>query len=312
MNKILYSLVLIFFATLLLSLVAHAQVDDEQKYSLYNFAYSNSQDGWSQYSLQVRKGPEDELTVILNGTRVPDERILREGDRIDIQDEEGKTIFSFDMTTSGLSFPSGLTLDGSQWLGQQKPRSMVGVRTQGLGADLAAQLRLDPETAILVAEVIEGMPAEHAGLHKYDVITHVDGVASVSQKSFRDAVAAKKEGDTVELRVIRGGDSRTISIAVKEVKSAYSLDSIKGLQSLYKKWPSTANRYFDMGQFLKLQKLRNQQGWYRRDLFLPELQGLPRSRGLEDEAALERRMKSLEDQLQRLETLLEELKDRRL
>jgi len=61
-----------------------------------------------------------------------------------------------------------------------------------------------------VSTVKTGSAADDAGLKKGDVITAVDGRAVTDQSQLRAIIAGEKPGDTLTLRVRRGGATKTI------------------------------------------------------------------------------------------------------
>jgi putative serine protease PepD len=79
-------------------------------------------------------------------------------------------------------------------------RAYLGVRL----AENAGEVRL--------AEVIDGEPADDAGLRAADVVLEVDGKAVSSAADVQGAVASHQPGDEIELRIRRGGDERTVTV----------------------------------------------------------------------------------------------------
>ena len=79
-------------------------------------------------------------------------------------------------------------------------RAYLGVRL----AENAGEVRL--------AEVIDGEPADDAGLRAADVVLEVDGKAVSSAADVQGAVASHKPGDEIELTIRRGGDERTVTV----------------------------------------------------------------------------------------------------
>jgi S1-C subfamily serine protease len=64
----------------------------------------------------------------------------------------------------------------------------------------------------IVVQVAEDSPAAEAGLQKGDVITAIDGEPVDSPDAVREAVAAKKPGDTLALTVQRPGEAEEMEI----------------------------------------------------------------------------------------------------
>ena len=72
----------------------------------------------------------------------------------------------------------------------------------------------DPETGAgaLVAEVVDGAPADDAGLQTEDLILRVDGEAIGESADVAEAVTAKRPGDEIEILVRRDGEQETITV----------------------------------------------------------------------------------------------------
>jgi putative serine protease PepD len=65
-------------------------------------------------------------------------------------------------------------------------------------------------------EVVDGSPADDAGLEDGDVVTAVDGDSVDTVADLRAAVSAKQPGDRVTLEIRRDGDTQTIDIRLGE------------------------------------------------------------------------------------------------
>lgn len=109
--------------------------------------------------------------------------------------------------------------------------SYIGVSSQSLYPQLARKLGLDTKFGGLIAEVVDGSPADKAGLRggegsirfqlgRYstggDVILAVDGKAVVLPDDLARHVSDKRPGDVVELEVLRDGERRTVELTLGE------------------------------------------------------------------------------------------------
>ncbi|MBH0237628.1 DegQ family serine endoprotease [Methylobrevis albus] len=93
-------------------------------------------------------------------------------------------------------------------------RGWLGVAIQPLTDELAESLGLPGTEGALVANVTADSPAAKAGIEPGDVVTAVSGQPV---KAFRDLarlVAAVPPGSDATLDVVRGGESRSIEVAV--------------------------------------------------------------------------------------------------
>ncbi len=108
------------------------------------------------------------------------------------------------------------------------PYGFLGVTAQPLFPQLARFLDVPVSSGALIAEVERGSPADEADLRGGtgkrefqgtpdfptggDVIISVDGKKLTRTEDLADVIAGKKEGDEVELEVLRGGDRRDVKV----------------------------------------------------------------------------------------------------
>ena len=65
-----------------------------------------------------------------------------------------------------------------------------------------------------ISEVTPGSPADTAGLQSGDVITKVDGVILADPTALIVSIRANAPGDTIELTVLRNGETRTVPLTL--------------------------------------------------------------------------------------------------
>ncbi len=70
------------------------------------------------------------------------------------------------------------------------------------------------DLGIVVMDVVDGSPAQEAGLQSDDIITAIDGVATPNHESLTEMLSDKNPGETVTLAYLRNGvaDSKTITL----------------------------------------------------------------------------------------------------
>jgi S1-C subfamily serine protease len=112
--------------------------------------------------------------------------------------------------------------------GKSFGRPRFGASTVFITGDLAAELKLPTAGGLLIQEVGRGSAADQAGLKGYrdvvlvgnerlgiggDFITEVDGKAVTESDALARAIARKRPGDTITVKVFRAG--KMLDIAVK-------------------------------------------------------------------------------------------------
>ena len=93
-------------------------------------------------------------------------------------------------------------------------RGWLGVSLQPINYDLAEKLKLEEPRGALIAEAIEGMPAEKAGIRRRDVIVEFDKIAIRDSNHLMHVVAAAGVGKTVEVKVIRNGKEKVLKVTL--------------------------------------------------------------------------------------------------
>ena len=92
--------------------------------------------------------------------------------------------------------------------------SFIGIRGDSVSEEMSAQYGIS--RGIWIASVIEGSPAEKAGLKVRDIITAIDGEAVASITEIQAYLGQKKVGDTVKLSVDRSSDMIEIDVVLGE------------------------------------------------------------------------------------------------
>ena len=102
-------------------------------------------------------------------------------------------------------------------------RPYVGVRYIQVTTALVKNEKLAASYGVLVKSdgasspaVVKGSPAEKAGIKEGDIITHFDGKKIDETKSFAIMVREHKVGDTITLKLLRGGVEKTIQVVLEE------------------------------------------------------------------------------------------------
>ncbi|MDT8419329.1 MAG: DegQ family serine endoprotease [Desulfuromonadales bacterium] len=93
-------------------------------------------------------------------------------------------------------------------------RGRLGVYIQDMTRDLADSFGLKKASGILVTQVVEGSPAEEAGLEQGDVILKIEDDDVDDVASFRNRVALTAPGTTVNLVILRDGDRKNVKVQI--------------------------------------------------------------------------------------------------
>lgn len=96
----------------------------------------------------------------------------------------------------------------------------LGVTIEDLDAEAAGELGLDEPRGARVADVSEGSPASEAGFRDGDVILRFDGHRVRSTAQLTRLVRETPPGREVEVRVLRDGDRRALTVEVGERSAA--------------------------------------------------------------------------------------------
>jgi S1-C subfamily serine protease len=92
----------------------------------------------------------------------------------------------------------------------------LGVAYAPLTPEIAQQFGINAESGVVVESVDPGGPAARAGLQPGDVIIAVEGKALENAEQLLGAIRARKPGDPLPLRVLRGGKELDITVTLGE------------------------------------------------------------------------------------------------
>lgn len=92
------------------------------------------------------------------------------------------------------------------------------IKTWGSGAGgyLGVATRMTDDVELEVADVIDGSPAQKAGVRVGDVIVSVNGSSITDQQQFTATIRAKAAGDTVKMRLRSGEKERELPVRLAQ------------------------------------------------------------------------------------------------
>jgi serine protease Do len=98
-------------------------------------------------------------------------------------------------------------------------RGRIGVTVQEMTPQLAESFGMDKAHGALVSDVNTGGPAAKAGLQAGDVIVGFNGKPIESSGALPALVAETKPGATANLRILRDGADKELTVTVGEIPS---------------------------------------------------------------------------------------------
>jgi serine protease Do len=127
-------------------------------------------------------------------------------------------IFSRSGGYMGVSFaiPVDMAMDVVNQLkdGGKVSRGWLGVLIQEVDRDLAQSFGLDSPRGALVSQVLEGSPAEAAGVEPGDVIIRFNGETIYRSSELPRWVGRVRPESDVDMVVIRDGEEKTLSVTI--------------------------------------------------------------------------------------------------
>ncbi len=95
-------------------------------------------------------------------------------------------------------------------------RGLLGVNIYNVTPDIAQLYNLGDTQGALVSQVIEGSPAEKAGIKTGDVITSVNGLGVKTNTELHNAIGMLRVGDKVDIGLLREGKPRRVTAVIAD------------------------------------------------------------------------------------------------
>ena len=99
-------------------------------------------------------------------------------------------------------------------------RGQLGVSMYTVTPDIAHALGLPSVVGALVSQVVEGSPADHAGIRTGDVITSVNGQPVKSNSELRNTIGLLRVGDKVDIGLLRDGKPLRVTAVIADTTAA--------------------------------------------------------------------------------------------
>jgi S1-C subfamily serine protease len=95
-------------------------------------------------------------------------------------------------------------------------RGYLGVSTQRIRLPGGLADKAGQETGLLIAQVVEGSPAERGGLFLGDTIVAVAGAPVQDHDDLLGKLSGDRVGEAVPFRILRGGQLVDVSVVIGE------------------------------------------------------------------------------------------------
>lgn len=216
-----------------------AEAEQDAQGESTSTTYMSFSENGKQYSVEARDGKI--ARVELDGKRLSKDRWRYDGKKLEILDEKGEVEKTIDMQMGGKFAPGAPRLRvfqgdrealrrdanrafeelrkaqagqrGQQnWrnlngvvapLAEEQPKVMLGITFSEVGEE---------EDGVVVDSVVEGLPADKAGLKEGDVILKVGDKEVLGNGTFRSMLRDFKPDDKVDMTVLRDGQKRTVTV----------------------------------------------------------------------------------------------------
>jgi serine protease Do len=134
----------------------------------------------------------------------------------------------------GFALPSNIALRVYNQLSVngKVTRGSIGIQYRPeQNSELLEAFNLKPNEGVVVTDVIEGTPAQRAGMQVHDVITAINGRKIANGSDLLDTIANSSIGATVQVEVLRNGRKQVLPIVVGNRETVIPRDEIAELDS---------------------------------------------------------------------------------
>jgi len=107
-------------------------------------------------------------------------------------------------------------------------RGWLGISVQDITEDMVPSLKIKNTEGALVADVVQGDPADRAGIRAGDVISEIDGKKVKDAHELLRLVAAIHIGKKVDIKVLRDGRVNIFPVVVTERRDTVEMAAARG------------------------------------------------------------------------------------
>lgn len=121
----------------------------------------------------------------------------------------------------GFAIPAATVVDVADELlaDGEATHPYLGVRAGRLTPQVREALGIEADRGVAILDVVDGGPAADAGIRPSDVVTHVAGQQVGSLGDFLGALRRLEPGQTVQLQLLRDGESVQVSVTLGELRT---------------------------------------------------------------------------------------------
>ena len=95
-------------------------------------------------------------------------------------------------------------------------RPHLGIRWQAITPRIARVYNLPVQWGAYISKVLPGGPAEKSGLHRGDIITHIDWIPLDEEHTYINTLFSHEPGEEVEIKAVRNRQEITVSLILGE------------------------------------------------------------------------------------------------
>lgn len=246
----------ILCAPILCAPIVYAQDESSQTKSSTVIAVTRGQGDPSPIDVTIKINDGRVESAQLNGEDIPSDRIRRVADGFEILGADGAVLehiaashqdgaqseakagtrTAIRINRDGAAAQALATQDARRAVvvqdialaaAAESPKSMLGAGLGTVDAALAHHLGVDVAKSTLVTGVVDGLPAQLAGIEQFDVIVAVNGDADASTATLRAALKDLEPGAKITLGIRRGADTKSVELELVAY-DAQQLSAIEG------------------------------------------------------------------------------------
>lgn len=181
--------------------------------------------------VEIIVAEDSEPHVVRNGERIQ-VKVMRDGEIVRVLDPDEREIAEYRLTNGGkVVFLKGPHGEAARLAPPPAPpramrrgggpdedgaapggRVRLGVTMGSVSAALAAQSGVEAREVFLITDVLDGYPADKAGLKRFDIVLKINGEKPATPDRLRELVFSDDPRDTITMEVLRAGEKRSIEV----------------------------------------------------------------------------------------------------